>query len=240
MPSLTVRRWCSSGSQPVISCGRAGRGSTRLISPRSMAPDRRRDAGGSAFVSGLLITDLAGAVAMGHIETARLVGQPLLVLAKRAVGHHHPTVDAGGTGRTPASWMADRARLRRHHAHLRCHESRNGRPTMVPQPAPTGHLRDAHGRQARRAYPGLTLVANTVIAMARPIGLSCLGGGRERPLIGPEAPLASPVHDGGAAGFIGAYARPLGELVQAAARWLCPMRPVASVCEPRRAGDARR
>jgi hypothetical protein len=74
-----------------------------------MAPDRRRDAGGSAFVFGLLITDLAGAVAMGHIEPARLVGQPLLVLAKGLSAiTTPPLMQAGRAGHQQAGWRIGR------------------------------------------------------------------------------------------------------------------------------------
>lgn len=193
---------------------------------------------GSAFVSGLLVTELAGAVAMGHVEAARLVGQPLLVLATGlSAVTAPPLMEAGKSGDQHAGRRIGRGfeaiMLVCGVAYLAVVGPRwalNPLPLVVPVAYQVTGL------------AALTVVANTIMAMGSAYRFELLGGGRERTLIGLEGSAGGlQCLTAATAGLIGAYAGPLGVLVQAAARWLLFQRARARLyAQPAPAGGARR
>lgn len=172
---------------------------------------------GSAFISGLLITHLAGAVAMGHVEAARLVGQPLLVLATGLSAITAPPLMEAGRGRDEEAGRRigrgfEATMLVCGLAYLALVVPRwslNPLPGIIPAAYQIGGL------------AALTVVANIVLAMGSAYRYELLGGGRERTLIGLEGSAGVLQCIAAAtAAAIGPYAGPLGVLVQGAARWL--------------------
>jgi hypothetical protein len=171
----------------------------------------------AAFISGLLITHLAGAVAMGHVEAARLVGQPVLVLATGLSAiTAPPLMEAGRGGEQRAGRRIGRgfeaAMLGGGLAYLAVvgpNWPLNPLLVIIPAAYQIGGL------------AALTVIANIVLALGSAYRYELLGGGRERTLIGLEGSAgALQCIATTTAAAIGSYAGPLGLLIQGAARWL--------------------
>jgi O-antigen/teichoic acid export membrane protein len=171
---------------------------------------------GAVFVSGLLITRLAGAAAMGYVEAARLVGAPLQVLAT-------------GLGATTAPALMEAGRSR---------YARTGRRVTRHYGAMMLALGTAYVLMVGPDWPGnpltfliptayavpwlaaLSAVAALAFGLTAPPRYELLGGGQERHLMVLEAGASvSQVVVSFGAALMGPYTGPVGTLAQSAARW---------------------
>jgi hypothetical protein len=172
---------------------------------------------GSAFVVSVLVTHLAGAAMLGYAEAARVVGQPILVLAAGLAAAFAPrSLQAAQTRH-----LVDARRVSRVFA------------TFVPL-AGLFYLGWVGwtwwGNPLTWLVPtaytlnGLvvaTVAANICVAVTSPLRSELVGAGRERSLVQVEA-LGGGVRVAIAslAGTLGALAVPLGLIALALSRWV--------------------
>lgn len=171
---------------------------------------------GAGFAAAAIIGMLAGPAPLGHAEAARVVGQPLLVVAAGLGSVLGPRAVSA------AARAADLERLRLRRTFL-----------LVLGAAASGYLAlvglDWAGNPAAALLPGayavtglvaVTVVANLLNGLVFPYRYELFGAGRERGAAGSEllAGLAQTAVSATAA-VTGAYARPLGLILLGAVRF---------------------
>ncbi|HKE98118.1 MAG TPA: hypothetical protein VKG45_04195 [Actinomycetes bacterium] len=172
---------------------------------------------GAVFVSGLLITQLAGAAAMGFVEAARQVSAPLQVLATGLSATAAPQLMDAGRARDARAG----SRVTRHYALVML---ALGLPYLALAGAdwplnPLGAIIPAAYEVGGLA--ALSVVGALAFALTAPPRYELLGAGWERRLMVLESSASGcQAVVSLSAVAAGPYAGPLGVLAQSLARWL--------------------
>lgn len=172
---------------------------------------------GAQLVASALVAWLAGTVALGHAEAARVVAQPLFVFSLGLLAVLQPRSMEAARRRRPArARRASRLFLMLVPAVALLYLAVvgipwSGNPLIALLPS----------AYALQGLVAVTVAANAALGITLPLHFELIGGGRERSLASAEA-VAAAIHAGlgMSAVAVGAFARPLSLLAGSMVRWV--------------------